>query len=375
MDDKAKDIAGINSQAGAQQSGFVILMGLLIIVLGAAAWYASTSGGKSAEMRADFQTEYIAELQHVKERMLTYALLNPEIFDQGDTSNPGPGYFPCPDITGDGDSDTGGDCSSSTSLYGIGWVPQKIIDKRFSFLRSSQDYINKRYWFAVDTRFLVDGAKYSYGSVSNRFAPLNINTPSLVDTTGASYCDGTTGNPVTSTCVPPLTLDGKEDIVMVLFYAGESLSEGLFNERNIDDKSAAERIEYFLEQPSMNVPASSDSLPAVSGHFISKGNGVDPFNDYVIAITREEWNATMLSRVAKDINSNLTPDLCETPLDPDERNWFEECRYLGSPPPYDCSLIELDGGGMMGSMMGSGTPVAVENIEGQGWRKALGCTP
>lgn len=369
MNDKAKNIAGVGRQVGSEQSGFVILMGLLIVVLGSAAWYASVGGGKTEEMRSELQVDHFLSLEQVKERMFTYALLNPEIFDNGDVSNPGPGYFPCPDISGNGESDTGEDCSRSSSLYGIGWVPQKISSKHFSFLPTNQWVDNKRYWFAVDTRFMVDGSKYSYGMISNRFAPLTIDTPSLVDTTGASNCDVP---PVSATCVAPLTLDGKGDIVMVLFYAGDSLAEKHQEKRRADSKSALLKIEYYLEQPSMSVPASSDGLPAVSGHFISEGNGDDKFNDRVIAITREEWNAVMLSRVAKDENGNLVPDLCEIDLDVENNtkgSWFDDCRHSGSAPPYPCTNISMGMG--MGMGMGSLSPVV--NLEGQGWRTALGC--
>jgi hypothetical protein len=433
MDDKAKGIAEVKSQVDARQSGFVILMGLLILVLGAAAWYGSVGGKKSESMKASFQGEYVANLQHVKERMLTYAILHPEIFDKGSIFNPGIGYFPCPDTSGDGVSNTGPACSQSRSLYALGWVPQKMSKKSFSFLSTSQKVENKRYWFAVDTRFLADAKKYHYDSFT-RFAPLNIKTPSLVDTTGNSNCDDTPGNPITAKCVPPLTLDGQQDIVMVLFYAGDT-STDKYTFRDLADKLAAEKIQNYLEQPSMNIPSHSASYPAKTGVFISKSNGVDPFNDYVIAITREEWNAAMLSRVAKDANRDGVPDLCEIPLDVqtnDKNSWFDDCRYSGSEPPYNlpnhkpCThindpifLAEASGKNMMiasnswnlrfsglsvdwsswfglnqlWSMMGGGhggghgggggghgggggggpTITPVPNIEGQGWRTALGC--
>ena len=431
MDDKAKGTAGINSQAGAQQSGFVILMGLLILVLGAAAWYGLVGGKKSESMKAEVQSEYIANLQYVKERMLTYAVLHPEIFDKGDVYNPGIGYFPCPDTSGDGISNTGTSCSQPNNLYTLGWVPQKLSKKNFSLLSSKQNIENKRYWFAVDTRFLVDATKYHYDNFT-RFAPLNIKTPSLVDTTGNSNCDGTPGNPITSTCIPPLTLDGQQDIVMVLFYAGDTSTDEI-SFRNLADATsytgaAAGQIQYYLEQPNMKIPASLNT--SETGEFISKSNGVDPFNDYVIAITREEWNAAMLSRVAKDVTSgvlatsgaNGIPDLCEIPLDVatnDKNSWFDDCRYSGTVPPYPCTDIttlvafnETESEVVLSSRLwsfgfsgistgwnswfgfepfwngninrnrkgngngnGNGAPIlAVENIEGQGWRTALGCS-
>ncbi len=338
-----------------KQSGFVILMGLLVLILGAAVWYGSTGNLTSEKMKLAEQKSYVTELERIKERMLTYAILNPELFDEGasDTSIPGPGYFPCPDIDGDGDSDTGGDCSVSGNLYAMGWIPQRIVGRSFSFLPSGQELENKRYWFAVDARFLVDG-QYSYGTLSNRFAPLNIHTPSLVDPAAdpsldPSPCDETTGLAVPATCVPPLTLDGKRDIVMVLFYAGEANPLTQSRTLDIGASNAASKISEYLEQPSMVIPSSSASH-TLTGTFISQSSDSGFFNDYAIAITREEWNAAVLSRVAKDemdaagnIGSDGVPDLCYL-VDPavkQKNSWFNECAYSGLAPPYPCNNLAV----------------------------------
>ncbi len=392
-----------------KQSGFVILMALLVLVLGAAAWYGSIGGKKSESMKSDLQTEHMANLQHIKERMLAYALLNPEIFDAADTSTPGPGYFPCPDPWGLGKTGTGMYCSDSymNDMYTIGWVPQKIGKRNFSFLSSSQKIENRRYWFAVDTRFLVDGNRYDHRTISNRFAPLNINTPSLVDASlsrwpardadDPRYCNQTPASNNAPGCVPPLTLDGKGDIVMVLFYAGEPLGKKQ-ERRHTRMTQASSNIRMYLEQPSS---AYSTTIKG-PGTFISKGNGTDPFNDSVIAITRDEWNAAMLSRVAKDVDRDLdgnglldaeedidgdgfpdgnpvpdgVPDLCvlvDADVSVKEKNsWFNDCRYSGSKwPPYPCTDIATLSSMMM--MGGHGSTTPVENIEGQGWRTVLEC--
>ena len=436
----SKDSNNIERQVDSKQSGFGILIALLILVLGAAAWYGSTGSFHSEQMKSLKQTERVAELERVKERMLTYALLNPELFDEGatDLSIPGIGYFPCPDTSGDGNSDSGGNCTDVDSLYSVGWVPQRIANRNFSFLPSGQPLENKRYWFAVDTRFLVDSLKYRYGAalspISTRFAPLNTQTPSLVDPTGGSLCDETPASAIPANCVPPLTLNGQGDIVMVLFYAGDSIGDSV---REISPiKAAALDVNNYLEQPIASVP-----FGAETGSFISKQVGSGAFNDYVIAITREEWNAAMLSRVARDENADGIPDLCVL-VDPsvtvkEKDSWFNECRYEGTVPPYPCldattlvaradaieepkllwaldntwseflklsnvsswfEGISVNWGGLlgmegvlkacncgmggMGGMGGGGSPPppppsdpAIPNIEGQNWRTVLGCPP
>ncbi|MCF6299475.1 MAG: hypothetical protein L3J01_06315, partial [Thiomicrorhabdus sp.] len=341
-----KDSGGLTTS---KQSGFVILMGLLVLILGAALWFGSTGNLGSEKMKTVQQKSYMADLERVKERMLTYAILNPELFDEStdvplyiDNNIPGPGYFPCPDVDGDSDSDTGNNCSVSGNLYAMGWVPQKVVARNFSFLPSEQEIENKRYWFAADARFLVDG-QYAY-SPSQRFAPLNINTPSLVDPTGTSYCDETPASAIPADCVAPLSLDGNDDIVMVLFYAGEP-NPGVQNRtlHSVAPFLASSEMSQYLEQPSMVIPANSVNHTQ-TGVFTSQDSGSGFFNDYVIAITREEWNAAVLSRVARDEegdgsgNPDGVPDLCVL-VDPDitlnEKNsWFNKCRYSGNTPPY-----------------------------------------
>ncbi len=421
-----------------KQSGFVILMGLLVLILGAAAWYGSTGNLTSEKMKASEQKSYMAELERIKERMLTYAILNPELFDDGSSIFiPGPGYFPCPDVSGNGNSDTTNDCSRAGNLYAMGWIPQRVVARSFSFLPTGQEIENKRYWFAVDARFLVDG-QYAYDS-SRRFAPLNIDTPSLVDPTAnptldPSPCDETTGIPIPATCVPPLTLDGREDIVMVLFYAGEANPLAQNRTLHTGAPNAAAEISEYLEQPSMVIPSTSGAN-TLTGTFISQSSGSGFFNDYAIAITREEWNAAVLSRVARDVvdaagqpGSDGVPDLCLL-VDPDvkqKNSWFNECAYEGGTglgdPPYPCKAVSgslvADSGNitnegtvwagwfprfnllsvdwmnffgfnqlwsMMGGMGGwpppppppppSAFPPGIVNIEGQNWRAVLECPP
>jgi len=386
------------SKAHSKESGFVILMGLLILVLGAAAWFGSQGNIRSESMKQDVQGDYVSELQLIKERMLTYAILHPELFDSSSPSGapdedlPGIGYFPCPDLSGNQQSETGKKCSRSGSLYAMGWVPQKVVARNFSFLSSNQQLENRRYWFAVDARFLVDGEAYRYFSMANRFAPLNIDTPSKVDMNDfRNNCDT---NP-TPTCQFPLTLDGKGDIVMVLFYSEKLVdNEGRF----VQTLNAHSSMKAYLEQPVLFAPAEYN-FPATQGAFISQGNGdffndeaihmsrsewdnailnngIASFNDEVIAITREEWNAAMLSRVAKDVTSGATatpggngiPDLCELVSQDNTTagrdSWFNKCLYRGTPPKYSynndgCEQVNF--------------PLD-RNPEGQNWRGALGCS-
>lgn len=356
-----------------RQSGFMLLMSLLVIVLGASAWFGFVGAAKMDEMKTDDQSEHIKKLHEIKERMLAYAVLTPEIYENtSNTSNPGPGYFPCPDITGDGESDPGNQCTRINHLYVLGWVPQRIIDRNFYFLSTNQPVESKRYWYAVDTRFMISGQRYRYGSSPGRYAPLNINMPSLVNFKRGPICDENL-DPLllASDCVPPLTLDGKGDIVMIIFYAGEPI-----NPFRRFDWQAMNLVSQYLEQPSLGVvPSFYVGHLGTTGEAVSKGSGDEFFNDVMVTITREEWNAAMLNRVAKDVldknglpTPDGVPDLCyisDSNVEVNDKNsWFEECRVLGS-TFYPCTDIN--------TLITASTPNPVANIEGQGWRQALGC--
>lgn len=393
MANNIKNKKNVINQASSKQAGFAILMGLLVLVLGAAAWYGTAGNMRTEQMKSELQSNKLAELQRIKQKMLAYAVLNPELFDDDvadntHTSIPGIGYFPCPDANGDGISSTGWNCLRPSRFFAMGWIPHRNVAQHVPFLSTQQPIETRRYWFAVDTRFVVDNQRMAYArglTVSRRFAPLNLLTPSLVDTAGVSNCDETVPPP---TCVRPLTLDDRdEDIVMILFYAGDPIDiGGRYRDINRERRRSLE-IPIYLEQPDIST-YNWNQARRISGRFISKGNGVDPFNDIVIAITREEWDAVMLSRVARDEDRDLNenglldaeedldgdgfpdgnpvpdgvPDLCvlvNANVSVKQKNsWFNECRYDGgSPPRYDCA----------------NTPGQPTNIEGQNWRDALGC--
>lgn len=305
-----------------KQSGFIVLMGMLMLVLGAAAWFATYGSLQSNAMKLAKNDKGIAQLQHVKDKFLAYAAAQPEVYS--DSANvPGPGYFPCPDEDGDGDVDTQCDVDSSgvNRTFVLGKVPYKIGTRYFTFLDSRTD--NSLFWYAVDARFVNSSARYAT-STSQRLSDLNINLPATVTDVGGAT-------------VSPLTLDGRNDIVMVLFYAGEPVLG-----QNRPSNSSAD----YLEQGSYTEGYTKDFKS------ISSSN----FNDYVIAITRKEWESAVLSRVSQDTSpEDGVPDMCVDVIDTDV-SWFNECKYLGTNvPPFACTNIA------------SGS----ENITGQDWRTII----
>ncbi len=297
-------------QKSNRQSGFMVLMTMLLLVVGASVWFGTLANVQSNKMKISKDDQYKTQLKLIKERMLQYAVLHPEIYSNS-AVEPGPGYFPCPDEDGDDDAETscGSPSGSNDQLFVMGVVPEKIVVRNFTFVDS--DLSNDLFWMAVDARLVYNSEVYTTID-NNRFPSVN-NDRDSSDGTGFD-------SQVTqfdTTISAPLFLDGQDDIVMVLFYAGDILTGQVR-----DGITPLDPADY-LEQPAINDGFATD--------FDSTGAGPNVFNDYVIAITRDEWEAAILARVSRDANSDGQPDLCAT-VNATDNHWFNNCEYTGGAP-------------------------------------------
>lgn len=331
-----------------KQQGFIALLVMLMLVVGTAVWFGTISGLQSEKMQVAMQDEHMRELKRIKQRMLTFAVMGPEIYysETSGTPNydeiPGPGYFPCPDTDGDGLPNNGPNypCGSGQDFV-TGMVPLKAIDNDspanilpFSFIDKPVNA--NRYWFSVDSRFVTDNC-----IASHRYLPLNADSPSSAN----------------------LTLDGRSDIVMVLFYAGDPLS---------GQNQSSLTVSNFLELEN----ADGNAI------FVTKSGNPENFNDFVISITREEWRAAVLSRVSKDVlsdddndgfpetvGSNDIPDLCEYDWIRNEpAHWFNRCLF-NSTPCFVGNETETDTNRTCNIDFSS----IDENHIGQNWREFFNC--
>lgn len=323
----------MNQSLKTKQSGFMVLMGMLILILGAGVWFGTVTNMRTADIQSGMESKHIDELLKIKNRMLTYAVMQPEIFNDAINPQdiPGPGFFPCPDTNGDGN--TNNPCGGAGVNVVLGMVPESIGNRMYNFIEAQHEA--RQYWYAVDSRFLVQNTAYNFSGAIRRF-PLNANIPALAN----------------------LTLDGRTDIVMVIFYAGDEVQNQ--NQNNIGN------VADFLEFENVDGDAdfiSVDPTPA----------NLNDFNDFAVAITREEWRTAVLSRTSRDAfnNTDLTngvvpprgpdqiPDMCVT-IATNAQHWFNQCTYLGAGiPPFPCANI------------GAGP----ENLVGQNWRGFFGCPP
>ena len=326
----------MNSKLIYKQSGFVVLMGVLVLLLGSAFWFGSATKVRTADIESNYQQTRIDELAKIKDRLLTYAVMQPEIFNNvaNPQNIPGVGYLPCPDTNGNGNTNL--PCGGGGVLVDIGRIPQSIANTMFTFVEDQNESLN--YWYAVDSRYVVQNAAFNFAGAFRRF-PLNADMPALAN----------------------LTLDGRNDIVAIIFYSGKEMqNQNQNNILNIGDFLEGENADGDVDFISV------DPTPAV----------LQDFNDYAIAITRQEWRTAMLARVSidnidnNDFTNNVVPlggadniaDLCATIQDvPANPHWFNECTYIGANiPPFACTDVNAVPGG-------------VDNLAGQNWRGFFGC--
>jgi len=265
------------------QRGFVLLLVIVVMAIIASLWISQ----KHKSLISIFQTHEInadfADVVLVKNRLLEYAALHPEIYTtndsgvyQGSSQIPAPGYLPCPDLDGDGQL-TG----SETSCYNpytpggtipdqdnTGFVPDSGV---FGYV---PEYINThhiyfaepgRYFYFVDERFVAQNSGPDcINDDLKRCAPMN-----PLQFTGDISLATDNLDPFE----PVLTLNGVRGYIALIIDSGDGV----------------------LDTP--NGLDTSDGL--VDRHFVSGTADLsdDPSADKIVGITYEEWNNAINRRL------------------------------------------------------------------------------
>jgi len=269
------------------QKGFTLLLTAVVLVLIASLWLSTQHEYLYSVFKNEQLEEDVAELEAVKAKLLQFAILQPEIYKtdtvgvmQDATQIPAPGYFPCPDLNGDGslnaaesscgnpfdpgflpdatsddDTSTGyvpdpdrneslGTCTGSSTC--LGFVPSAITTRDFYFGEAG------KFYYFLDERFSNQNPNYVNDNLK-RFAPLN---PTQFDPE-----DGEISND------PVLTLDGVTGYVALIIDPG---SDGL--------DTANKDGDY---------------------HFSSSGTSLQDSDetDRIVGITFNEWMSLVVHRV------------------------------------------------------------------------------
>ena len=308
------------------QQGFIILLVIVVISIIAALWlstkhYSLISIFKTNDIQADSY-----ELELVKKRLLEYAVLHPEIYSTDDSGTyqssaqiPAPGYFPCPDLDGDGDVEGAEtSCSNPFTPGGtipdedntgfvpsggvLGFVPESISTHRVHFAEAG------RYYYFLDERFSTQNSAADYINDSlQKYAPMNP-TQFVGDVSAA------TDN--LDSFEPVLTINGRGGYRALIIDAGD---DGLDTANNID---------------------AADGL--VDRHFVSRAADLstDPNADKIVGITMQDLDNAINRRLCverfryegleyADADGDGSPDEVNpfTAIAADLKHWYNDYVY------------------------------------------------
>ena len=269
---------GVNMSKVQKQQGFVLLLFIVVVTIVASLWLST----KHERIISFFKTNQIdidkAELKLVKERLLEYALLFPEIYMenasddlQGTDKIPSPGYFPCPDTDGDGAPE--GSCTNPLDPGAInpdktgilpdlesiptafGYVPEGISTRNIYFAEK------ERYYYFLDERFSYQNGSYNTGGGPNRYAPL---TQSQLD--GEVGSAGSSEDPFE----PALTLNGVTGYIALIIDSGDGELDG---DNRDGDRDFTSRTDDLSD---------------------------DPATDKIVGIKFNEWYFLMARRICSE---------------------------------------------------------------------------
>ena len=277
--DKKKSILSDNKdnkdkKDNKKQAGFVLLLFIVVVVIIATLWIST----KHQKIISIFKTHAVesdfSDLKLVKERLLQFAMLQPEIYltsttgvIQTSAQLPAPGYFPCADLDGDGVL-SGSETSCTNPLLSInpnttgfipdsgvyGFVPESISTRNTYFAEAG------RYYYFLDERFSAQNPGYVNDGLL-RYAPLN---PINLEGDPAIAANST------DSFDPVLTLNGVGGYIVLIVDAGD---DGL-------DAANADGDRFFV--------SGTNDLQEDSGA------------DKIVGITYSDWFALVGARVCHE---------------------------------------------------------------------------
>jgi len=299
-----------------KQNGFVIMLFIVVVVIIASLWLSTKHQSLISIFKNEQIEQDLSELKLVKARLLEFAVLQPEIYMtdsssgdmEGSDKIPPPGYFPCPDLNGDGSlNSTEANCGNPlisgvagsgyvpdpTSAVGLGscngtemcsgFVPANISTRNVFFAEAG------RYFYFLDERFSAQNTNYNNvgGTGPKRYAPL--------------YPDNLVGDPASASNSldpfdPILSLNGVGGYVALIIDAGD---DGL-------DAANKDGDANFVS----GTPDITDSDTA----------------DQIIGITYNEWIALVAHRVCVERRrlQGIDPSGDYTDIDSTMQHWYND---------------------------------------------------
>lgn len=320
-----------------RQQGFIMMLLLVIMVVGAATYFGNFYENYRFQRDREAYLSQLDKLNRIKQSLMTYMLLQPEIFRSELSSNtvtvkssatlPGPGYLPCPDDDGDGEvlgaETTCGNpriSGDNHTGFDIGFLPTKISTRNF-FL---EDALPAQYYYVVADRFVTANASYNAAPAGNskRYAPLNSQLKPAQPPTGAGDPPGLADN------TPPwLEVDGKGPYVALIIAPGpaQTFANGQQQNRSFAG-DAKTRLKQFLDRREdvYGVSIAGGDNQDWDRFFFSRSVENGSVNDLIVGITFAEWKEAMKKRIERQKTL-----LCQIP--PEEPHWFNDYDATNNP--------------------------------------------
>lgn len=226
----------------ARQQGYVLLALLLVLLIAGSSVLLGGFNNRQQLVNTR-HAESLYQLTQAKEALLAFAANSARLYD----NNRGPGYLPCPDITGDGFPNEGEDCDSDEPLAGR--LPNAVDTGTTIFRITAADSdAESRFWYVVAPRHVYHSEE---------------------DALRLARWRSSAQNPEASL---RLTLDGNSNYVALLIAPGEVLD---FQERIGNQNVFAAYVE--------------SALPTSPFSFTSTSANPANHNDIVLGITHDEY--------------------------------------------------------------------------------------
>ncbi|NOT98306.1 MAG: hypothetical protein HOO97_04335 [Sideroxydans sp.] len=280
-----------------KQRGAALMVMLIIMTLGSAAFLVSALNSSSVQIERDKKTA--DALAQAKNALIGYAAsvaLTP-------AGTKRPGDLPCPDINNDGSADT--PCNGNA----LGRLPWKTLG-----LPDFRDSSGERLWYAVSANF----------KNSPRTATLNSDTLGSISVFAKdgnlSYDGGATGTGVIAVLIAPGAVLQRTDKIT----PQDRSSVGSNNPVNYLD------IALGQDNASFTDGLSTDGL--IQG-IIKDSNQRVILNDQLLVITQENIMRAIQKRVAAEVKQCLN-EYASDPQNNGRLPWSSRVRDTGTPPSY-----------------------------------------
>jgi len=260
------------------QCGVALLMLVFIIALVIIAYVLHSLDPVGIKNERDKKTA--AALAQAKAALIAHAATQDLTPGTCTTNCPRPGDLPCPDTNNNGYAEGGcGNAAGTTQQANrLGRLPWRDLG-----LPDLRDGDGERLWYAVSNPY----------KNNTRFRPLNsdtLGTITLKDSNGNIIFDGTNNGLAAVIIAPGHTLIRQDAISQVRDTANENIAT------NYLDVALGEDNQNFIDS---NVNGFiMGTVRDASGRVI--------VNDQILAITRDEMNQAMESRVLAEVKNSLT---------------------------------------------------------------------